>query len=85
MGGVAHAVRSTLPADRAWGGAVRRTASGLGGDRIPSVGVLAVAMLAVAVPALAKRHGISAPKALWLAVLNPLVIMHFVAARTTTP
>ncbi|MGB3015352.1 MAG: polyprenol phosphomannose-dependent alpha 1,6 mannosyltransferase MptB, partial [Candidatus Nanopelagicales bacterium] len=41
--------------------------------------MLAVAMLAVAVPALAKRHGISAPKALWLAVLNPLVIMHFVA------
>jgi len=41
--------------------------------------VLAVAILAVAVPALAQRHGISQPKALWLAVLNPLVIMHFVA------
>ena len=41
--------------------------------------VLAVAVLAVAVPALAQRHGISQPKALWLAVLNPLVIMHFVA------
>jgi hypothetical protein len=41
--------------------------------------LLAVAILAVAVPLLAKRHGISAPKALWLAVLNPLVIMHFVA------
>ncbi len=41
--------------------------------------VLAVALMAVAVPALASRHGISAPKALWLAVLNPLVIMHFVA------
>lgn len=41
--------------------------------------VLAVAILAVAVPALARRHGISGAKALWLAVLNPLVIMHFVA------
>ncbi len=41
--------------------------------------MLAVAILAVAVPALAARHGISQPKALWLAVLNPLVIMHFVA------
>jgi hypothetical protein len=41
--------------------------------------VLAVALMAVAVPALASRHGISAPKAVWLAVLNPLVIMHFVA------
>jgi alpha-1,6-mannosyltransferase len=41
--------------------------------------VLAVAVLAVAVPLLASRHGISQPKALWLAVLNPLVIMHFVA------
>jgi hypothetical protein len=41
--------------------------------------VAAVAVLAVAVPALAHRHGISQPKALWLAVLNPLVIMHFVA------
>lgn len=41
--------------------------------------VLAVAVLAVAVPALARQHGISGPKALWLAVLNPLVIMHFVA------
>ena len=47
--------------------------------------MLAVAMLAVAVPALAKRHGISAPKALWLAVLNPLVIMHFVAGAQRRP
>lgn len=41
--------------------------------------LLAVAVLAVAVPTLAQRHGISQPKALWLAVLNPLVLMHFVA------
>jgi hypothetical protein len=41
--------------------------------------VVAVAALAAAVPVLASRHGISAAKALWLAVLNPLVIMHFVA------
>lgn len=41
--------------------------------------VLAVAVLAYAVPMLARRHGIGESKALWLAVLNPLVIMHFVA------
>lgn len=41
--------------------------------------VLAVAILAFAVPMLAGRHGISQSKALWLGVLNPLVIMHFVA------
>jgi hypothetical protein len=39
----------------------------------------AVAVLAATVPVLARRHGISGAKALWLAVLNPLVIMHFVA------
>ncbi len=41
--------------------------------------VLAVALLAYCVPMLARRHGIGAAKALWLAVLNPLTIMHFVA------
>ncbi len=41
--------------------------------------MLAVAVLAVCVPILARRHGISDAKALWLAVLNPLVLMHFVA------
>lgn len=41
--------------------------------------VLAVAILAYAVPLLARRHGIGEAKALWLAVLNPLVLMHFVA------
>ncbi|MGV1003467.1 MAG: polyprenol phosphomannose-dependent alpha 1,6 mannosyltransferase MptB [Candidatus Nanopelagicales bacterium] len=41
--------------------------------------VLGVALLAWAVPRLAAAHGIDAPKALWLAVLNPLVLMHFVA------
>jgi hypothetical protein len=38
-----------------------------------------VAMLAVHVPRLAAAHGIEPTKALWLAVLNPLVLMHFVA------
>ena len=38
-----------------------------------------VALLAVYVPRLAHAHGIATPKALWLAVLNPLVLMHFVA------
>jgi hypothetical protein len=41
--------------------------------------VLAVAVLAATVPLLARRHGIDGAKALWVAVLNPLVIMHFVA------
>lgn len=41
--------------------------------------VAAVAVLAVAVPALANRHGVDPGKALWIAVLNPLVFMHFVA------
>jgi hypothetical protein len=37
-----------------------------------------VAMLFI-VPRLAEHHGIDGTKAVWLAVLNPLVIMHFVA------
>jgi hypothetical protein len=36
-------------------------------------------MLAVSVPRLAHAHGIAPQKALWLVVLNPLVLMHFVA------
>lgn len=36
-------------------------------------------LMAIAVPRLAEQHGIDPAKALWLSVLNPLVIMHFVA------
>ncbi|TQM64163.1 polyprenol phosphomannose-dependent alpha 1,6 mannosyltransferase MptB [Humibacillus xanthopallidus] len=44
--------------------------------RLPAVA--AVALLAWTLPRLAKRFGVSPSHALWLAVLNPLVIMHFV-------
>jgi alpha-1,6-mannosyltransferase len=43
------------------------------------IALTGVALLAVYVPRLAYAHGIATPKALWLAVLNPLVLMHFVA------
>lgn len=41
--------------------------------------VVGVALLALAVPRLADAHGIDPAKALWLAVLNPLIVMHFIA------
>lgn len=43
------------------------------------VALIGVALLAVYVPRLAFLHGIDPARALWLGVLNPLVIMHFVA------
>jgi hypothetical protein len=43
------------------------------------IALAGVALLAVHVPRLAYAHGIDVPKALWLSVLNPLVLMHFVA------
>jgi alpha-1,6-mannosyltransferase len=41
--------------------------------------VLGVVLLAWAVPALAEMHGIDPARALWLGVLNPLVLMHLVS------
>ncbi len=41
--------------------------------------IVGVAALAVAIPFLARQHGISDVSALWLGAMNPLVIMHFVA------
>ena len=41
--------------------------------------VLGVAAMLYLVPRIAADHGIDEAKAIWLAVLNPLVIMHFVA------
>ncbi len=41
--------------------------------------VAGVVLLAVFVPRLAFHHGIDPSKALWLGVMNPLVLMHFVA------
>jgi hypothetical protein len=38
-----------------------------------------IALLAIFLPRLARAHGIEPAKALWLALLNPLVLMHFVA------
>ncbi|MEZ5115552.1 MAG: polyprenol phosphomannose-dependent alpha 1,6 mannosyltransferase MptB [Candidatus Nanopelagicales bacterium] len=43
------------------------------------VALVGVALLAVYVPRLAFLHGIDPSKAMWLGVLNPLVVMHFVA------
>jgi alpha-1,6-mannosyltransferase len=41
--------------------------------------VAGIALMAYYVPRLAFHHGIDSSKALWLGVMNPLVIMHFVA------
>ena len=44
--------------------------------RLPAL--LAVGVLAYALPRLAERYGSSGRHALWLGVLNPLVVMHFI-------
>lgn len=44
--------------------------------RVPAL--LAVGLLAYALPRLAERYGVSGRHALWLGVLNPLVLMHFI-------
>jgi alpha-1,6-mannosyltransferase len=43
------------------------------------VALLGLALLALALPSLARRCGVSPAKALWLGVLNPLVLIHLVA------
>ncbi len=43
------------------------------------VALVGVGLLAVFLPRLARHHGVSEPLALWLGVLNPLVLLHFVA------
>ncbi len=43
------------------------------------VAVLGVALLAYYVPVLARLHGVSPDRALWLGVLNPIVLMHFIS------
>lgn len=42
------------------------------------VGLVGVALLVVMVPRLAEVNGVEPDRALWLAVLNPLILMHFV-------
>lgn len=44
--------------------------------RLPAL--LAVGLLAATLPRLAERFGVSRDHALWLGVLNPLVLMHFI-------
>ncbi|MFM8239699.1 MAG: polyprenol phosphomannose-dependent alpha 1,6 mannosyltransferase MptB [Actinomycetota bacterium] len=43
------------------------------------IALIGLALLVVYVPRLAFLHGINPSRALWLGVLNPLVVMHFVA------
>jgi hypothetical protein len=64
---VQHAVVQVFP-DHAYASAVAM--------RVPAL--LAVGLLAYALPRLAERYGVSGRHALWLGVLNPLVIMHFI-------
>ena len=40
--------------------------------------LVGVALIAVFLPRLAARHGVPATTALWLGVLNPLILLHFV-------
>lgn len=44
--------------------------------RVPAL--LAVGLMAYALPRLAERYGVSRDRAMWLGVLNPLVMMHLV-------
>ncbi|HSU73571.1 MAG TPA: polyprenol phosphomannose-dependent alpha 1,6 mannosyltransferase MptB [Terrabacter sp.] len=64
---VQHGVVSLFP-DNAYVSAVAM--------RLPAL--LAVGLLAYALPRLAERYGVSGRHALWLGVLNPLVMMHFI-------
>lgn len=64
---VQHAVVSLFP-DNAYLSALAM--------RLPAL--LAVGVLAYALPRLAERYGVSGRHALWLGVLNPLVMMHFI-------
>ena len=43
------------------------------------IALAGVILMAIVMPRLAEQHGIDPAKALWLVILNPLVIMHFVA------
>jgi hypothetical protein len=43
------------------------------------VAVLGVALIAYYVPVLARLHGVSPDRALWLGVLNPVILMHFIS------
>ncbi len=51
----------------------------LGALLFRGVALLGVGLIAAFLPDLAGRHGIDANRALWLGVLNPVVLMHFVS------
>ena len=67
------------------GAVVRGTEAGTTGETVPAVlgmrllAVVGLLLVAWAVPRLAARHGVPAGRALWLAVANPLVLVHLVA------
>lgn len=44
------------------------------------IAVIGIALLLVFLPKLARSNGIDPDKALWIGVLNPLILLHFVAA-----
>jgi hypothetical protein len=50
----------------------------LGALLFRGVALVGVALIAAYVPRLARAHGIDPGRALWLGVLNPVVVMHFV-------
>lgn len=43
------------------------------------VSLIGVGLMMIYVPRLARQHGINPIAAIWLAVMNPLVVMHFIA------
>lgn len=51
----------------------------LGALLFRAVALVGVVMIAVAVPRLARLHGVDPDRALWLGVLNPVILMHFVS------
>jgi hypothetical protein len=51
----------------------------LGAILFRGVAVAGVALLAVYVPRLARAHGIDPGRAVWLGVMNPVIVMHFIA------
>lgn len=51
----------------------------LGGLLFRIVAVIGVALIAGFLPVLARLHGVDPARALWLGILNPVVLMHFVS------
>ncbi|MBI1349771.1 MAG: hypothetical protein GC156_01465 [Actinomycetales bacterium] len=51
----------------------------LGALLFRGVALVGVALIAAFLPGLAVRHGINPQRAVWLAVLNPVMLMHFVS------